>query len=100
MRRKEASTPKYLRRFSITLCLLLTGVQTVLGVILPIRASDYHSSQSQLTGIIHRYSGGQYSGVMMITVLDIMFVYVSVPHFLYLLVVNCKVVKKTPEDKE
>jgi hypothetical protein len=35
---------------------------------------------------------------MMITVLDILLSFVSIPHFVYLLYVNCKTVQLTPED--
>lgn len=48
-RRKTEQPPKYLCRFSITLCLLLTLIQVVLGVIIPLHANDYHTSQQQLS---------------------------------------------------
>ena len=100
MLRKENTTPKYIRRFGITLCIIVAGAQTILGAILPIRAKDYHSSQAQLSGKSKQYLGSQYSAVMMLTVLDIMFVYVAIPHFIYLLYVHCMVVRKMPDDKD
>ena len=50
MQRKLPTTPKHIRRFGITLCLILALVQIILGVVLPIRANDYRSSQDQLSG--------------------------------------------------
>ena len=46
------------------------------------------------------YIGGQYSGLMMVTVIDIILVYVCIPHFVYLLYINCKTVKLTEKESE
>ena len=43
--------PIYIKRFRITLSILLSGVQIVLGVVLPVRADDYRINQNEFEGI-------------------------------------------------
>lgn len=48
--RQEASLPIYVKRFGVTLSILLTLLHTALGVILPIRANDYRRHQNAISG--------------------------------------------------
>ena len=50
--RQEDELPIYKKRFRITLCLLLSLVQTALGVILPLRANDYRVSKGEFQGMV------------------------------------------------
>lgn len=93
--RKEPVVPLHIRRFSLTLSIIITVGSIILFLVMCIRTNDYRREKDDIASKKFGYLEEAYYGAVMMTVVDILATIFCMPTYIYLNLCNYKSVKVT-----
>ena len=93
--RKEPAVPLHIRRFSLTLSIIITVGSIILFLVMCIRTNDYRREKDDIASKTPVYLGEAYYGAVLMTVVDILATLFCMPTYIYLNLCSYKSVKNT-----
>lgn len=82
--------PIHIRRFSLTLSIIITVGSIILFIVMCIRTNDYRKEKDNIASKIADYLGEAYYGAVLMTVVDILATVFCMPTYIYLNLCSCK----------